>query len=406
MGASAPVLAPGGAKAWALLLAFSLLLFLIQACSYNSLGVLLPAMIRELGMGWPQAGFGFTLLGLATGLFAYAPALLIRRIGTAATLALGGLGMAVGFGLLAEAGDTAVYYAGAALVGAGFVMLAIIPGTYVLGRCFDKPALPFAAYYTIGGLGSAAGPFMVMGVGAVLPDWRAYWWVAATLCVLSCALCVVLLRLWGAAGRTQAGEARAPLAPGDFETLDAVRTPQFAIVTLAYLTHLLCTIVTTSFATSHLGERGISLATAGAMLGLEGFFAAAARVAAGAVGERVHPRILLIGSAALLALGCTGLAMAHGWPGMVVYALGVGSGFGVAQLACTLLLLRYFGQSRNLELFSLMCLSGAVAAFGPYVSGLMRDASGGFALSFLACAAVAAVVALAAALMSAPKPRT
>lgn len=397
-------IAPGGAKAWTLLLAFSLLLFLIQACSYNSLGFLLPAMIRDLGMTWPQAGFGFTLLGLANGLFAYLPALLIRRIGTPATLAVGALAMAVGFGLLAEAADTLIYDLGAALIGAGFVMLAIIPGTYVLGRCFDKPAFPFAAYYTIGGLGSAAGPFMVMGVGAIQPDWRAYWWVAAGLCVLSGALCVVLVQLWRA-GAVEAGGRRAALAPGDFSTLRAVRTPQFAVITAAYLAHLLCAIVTTSFATSHLGERGVPLTTAGVMLGLEGFFAAAARVGAGALGERVHPRLLLAGSAALLALGCAGLAMAHGYIGMGLYALGVGSGFGVAQLACTLLLLRYYGPSRNLELFSLMCLSGAVAAFGPYVSGLMRDASGGFAMPFLACAGVAAVVALAAGLMSTPKLR-
>ena len=399
-------IAPGGARAWTLLLAFSLLLFLIQACSYNSLGVLLPAMIWDLGMSWPQAGFGFTLLGLANGLFAYLPALLIRRIGVAATLAVGALGMAVGFGLLAQAADTAIYYAGAALVGAGFVMLAIIPGTYVLGRCFDKPAMPFAAYYTIGGLGSAAGPFMVMGVGALQPDWRTYWWVAAALCVVSGALCVALVQFWRAGDRAAAGEGRAALAPGDFSTRAALLTPQFAVITLAYLAHLLCAIVTTSFATSHLGERGISLAAAGTMLGVEGFFAAIARVGAGALGERVHPRTLLIGSAALLAIGCAGLAQAHGYLGMGLYALGVGSGFGVAQLACTLLLLRYFGPGRNLELFSLMCLSGAVAAFGPYASGVMRDASGGFAAPFLACAGVAGVVALAATLMKTPNLRT
>jgi cyanate permease len=224
--------------------------------------------------------------------------------------------------------------------------------------------------------------------------------------VVSGALCVGLVQLWRAGDRIAPGQGKAPLAPGDFPTGAALRTPQFAVITLAYLAHLLCAIVTTSFATSHLGERGIPLATAGAMLGLEGFFAAAARVGAGALGERVHPRSLLIGSAALLALGCTGLALAHGALGMGLYALGVGSGFGVAQLACTLLLLRYFGPSRNLELFSLMCLSGAVAAFGPYASGLLRDATGGFAAPFLACAGVAVLVAVSAALMTAPKPRT
>jgi cyanate permease len=398
--------APGGARAWTLLLAFSVLLFLILACSYSALGVLLPGMIRDIGMSWPEAGMGFTLLGLANGLFAYLPAVLIRRLGVAATLAVGVLCMSAGFKLLAQADAVSLYYAGSALVGGGFVLLALIPGTYVLGRCFDRPELPFALYYTIGGLGQAAGPFMVMGVARLSPDWRTYWWAAAGFCAVAGAVCVALVQLWKASGPIAAKTGKAPVAPGDFAIGAALRTPQFAVITLGYLAHLLCGIVTTSFATSHLGERGIPLATAGAMLGAEGFFAAVARVGAGALGERVHPRLLLAGSAALLALGCTGLAGAQGFAGMALYAVGVGSGFGVAQLACTLLLIRYFGLSRNLELFALMCLSGAVAAFGSYGAGLMRDASGGFVLPFLSCAVLAAAVALGAALMKAPRRPT
>ena len=67
-------------------------------------------------------------------------------------------------------------------VGGGFAFLAQIPGTYVLGRCFKSPSLPFAVYYTLGGLGQAAGPFMVMGTGLISPDWRLYWGMAAGLC--------------------------------------------------------------------------------------------------------------------------------------------------------------------------------------------------------------------------------
>ena len=40
--------------------AFSLILFLITAATYSSLGVVLPAMVKDLGWSWSEAGLGFT----------------------------------------------------------------------------------------------------------------------------------------------------------------------------------------------------------------------------------------------------------------------------------------------------------------------------------------------------------
>ena len=52
-------------------------------------------------------------------------------------------------------------------------------------------------------------------------------------------------------------------------------------------------------------------------------------------------------------------------PLMIVYALGVGTGYGLSYLATAVLLLNYFGRRRNLELFSLMCLVSTTASAGP-----------------------------------------
>jgi hypothetical protein len=49
---------------------------------------------------------------------------------------------------------------------------------------------------------------------------------------------------------------------------------------------------------------------------------------------------------------------------MLIYAIGVGVGFGLTVLAVTVLLLNYYGRRSNLELFSLTCLVGAVSAAG------------------------------------------
>ena len=59
--------------------AFSLILFLITAATYSSLGVVLPAMVKDLGWSWSEAGLGFTLMGAATGASSWFPAALIRK---------------------------------------------------------------------------------------------------------------------------------------------------------------------------------------------------------------------------------------------------------------------------------------------------------------------------------------
>ncbi|MFX8616659.1 hypothetical protein ABTM15_20590, partial [Acinetobacter baumannii] len=73
-------------RSWIILAALSLLLFLITASTFSSLGVVLPAMIRELKWNFASAVLGFTLLGAFCGGSSWAPAMLIRRIGVRATI--------------------------------------------------------------------------------------------------------------------------------------------------------------------------------------------------------------------------------------------------------------------------------------------------------------------------------
>ena len=48
---------------YAVLAILSLLYFLLMAGTFNSLDMVLPAMVKDFGMNWAQAGFGFTHLG-------------------------------------------------------------------------------------------------------------------------------------------------------------------------------------------------------------------------------------------------------------------------------------------------------------------------------------------------------
>ncbi|MFC4443087.1 CynX/NimT family MFS transporter [Caulobacter henricii] len=408
-----------------LLAGFSLLLFLITAATYGSLGVVLPGMIRELGWSFEQAFLGFSVLGLFTGASSWLPAILIRRIGVRATLLLGSA--ILGLGLLGFAGSASIarYYAGAALCGIGFQMAALIPGTHVLSALYRRRALPFGIYFTFGSLGGVAGPWMALAVlNGADNDWRLYWLVLAGLAVVIGGLCAALVGgskwLAEAAHDVDAeveAEARETLAGArvyrtahEWSVKAALRTPQFYVLVAAYFTHLLAGVTVASVSVSHIGEvgvaAGLSAAAAAAigakMLSLESLMQTAARLGGGFIGDRIDPKWLLVGAQGMLVIGLLALASATSTPLMLLYAIGTGVGFGLTVLAVTVLLLNYYGRRNNLELFSLTCLVGAVSAAGPFIAGAMRDRLGGFAPTFQLFAAVIAVVFVAALFMRPP----
>ena len=379
----------------------SLLFFVITAASFISLGVVLPDMVSALHWDWSRAGLGYSVLGVACGLASLAPAWVIRRLGVRAALLLGGVLMAGGLIGFSHAGTIARYLLSAASLGVGFALLATIPATYVLSRLFTHLSASFGAYFTAGGLGAAAGPLIYAGARAAGLDWRGYWlaMAIATLATASLAAAVCSVPADAPTPQPDAQET----AEG-WSVHDALRTPAFWIITLAYTAYLLCETSVTSLSVAHLTGRGIAPAVAGGMLSLQALINAGGRAAGGALGERIRPRTLVMAALALTTVGIVALALARGYPLMIVYVLGVGVGYGVSYLATTVLLLDTFGRKHNLELFSIMCLVSTLAAVGPFIGGALRDRTGGFEGAFWLFAGVAAVALVAVALM--PKVRT
>ena len=408
-------------RPWLLVAVFSLLLFLITAATYSSLGVVIPAMVPELGWSWEHAFLGFTILGVFTGLSSWLPALLIRRIGVRGAILVGVAVMAGGLACLSRVHALPIYFFGTALCGIGFQMAALIPGTHVLSAIFKERALPFGIYFTFGALGGVAGPWMVVSVlGATHNDWRLYWAlqaVAVGLVGLACAVAVGGPRWLEQAGealdRELDAEAKAGKTPSgvyhtdhEWSVRDAVRTPQFYVLLAAYFSHLLAGISAASLTQAHLTQLGVAGAVAAGMLSLEGGMQVVARLGGGVIGDRVDPRWLLVFAQGLLVVGLLALSHATTPLLLTLYAVGVGVGFGLTVLAVSLLLLNYFGRRNNVELFSLTCLIGAVSAAGPFIGGFVRDRVGSFTPAFELFAALTAVVFLAALFMRPPAPKT
>ncbi len=376
--------------------ALSLLFFVITAGSFTSLGVVLPEMVVALHWDWSQAGLGYTVLGVACGLASLAPALVIRRLGVRPSLLLGGVLTAAGLMGFASAGTTARYLLGAASLGVGFALLATIPATYVLSRLFKHLSAAFGVYFTAGGLGAAAGPWLYTLAKTAHLDWRGYWTAMAL--VTLAAACLAAALCGGVSDEAQPTPDAQETSEG-WSVAAALRTPNFWIITAAYTAYLLCETSVNSLSVAHLTGRGIAPAVAGGMLSLQALVNAAARAGGGALGERVRPRALVIAALALTCGGIVALALARGYPLMLTYVLGVGIGYGVSYLATTVLLLDTFGRKNNLELFSIMCLVSTLAAAGPWIGGALKDRYGGFEGAFWLFAAIAAIALVAVLLM-------
>ena len=406
------VLLPGRrVHPWATFTSLSLVFFLVNAGTFASLGVVLPAMVREMRWTWAQAGLGYTVLGLSCGLSSLVPAVLIRRFGVRSPLIIGAIALVTGFSLLAFGSSIGTYLAGAFLNGLGNTMSLTIVGTHVLTSLFKRKSAVLGAYFTAGALGGVAGPVLFVAVNAVTHGWRAYWVIFAV-----GALVLGLFSILATPNRLgNAAEDAVPERLDPSEMIDglhewtvrrALASPQFYIVVGSYMLYLLINTTMHSFAVEHLSERGIDPKAAAGMLSLEALIGAAVSTIGGFLGEKVGAKRLLIAALVALGIGTAALAEARGYGLMFVYALGMGVAFGLIFVAPALLLLEYFGRKPNLELYSLMGLFSVIAAVGPTIAGRARDVFGSFGGAFLLFAATTLIMLAAAAAMKAPSIKT
>jgi MFS family permease len=388
---------------WPTLALMSALFFIITATTFTSLGLVLPAMVADLHWGWTEAGTGFGLLGTFCGITSAVPAALIRRFGVRATLLAGCAVMALAFICFARTDGLLMYFAGASLAGLGFTLLDSVPGTYLLSRCFARPSFAFGLYFTIGGLGGVAGPLLYFAVMDITGNWHSYWLVVGALVVLT-----GVVAAFGVDTKTDVGGA----AGGDPEISterwtmrQALQTSQFWIIAAAYAAFLFCGITANSVSVAHLTQHGVTAVIAGSMMSVEALLNSGARLAGGILTRFVSAKTLLAVSLFSLVVGLLALGAARDVPMMLVYAAGIGIGYGLTFFAASILLLDYFGRGPYLELFSAVNLISTVGAVAPTLAGLTRDHTGGFTPFFVGLSVMVALVLLAVMVMRPPHQR-
>ena len=388
---------------WLTLALMSALYFIITAATFGSLGLALPAMVAELHWTWTAAGFGFTLLGFFCGITSAVPAGLIRRFGVRAALLAGCLVMGLAFLCLAQTGGLWGYFLGASLAGLGFTLLDSVPATYLLSRLFARPSFAIGLFFTIGGLGGVAGPLLFSAVIQATGAWRSYWLVAGGLIVMTGLVAAFLADAKSEVGSTANGDPEISTERWSFR--EALQTRQFWIIAAAFAAFQFCGITASSVSVAHLTQHGVAAVIAGSMMSVEALVNSSARFAGGILTRFVSAKTLLCISLACLVVGLLALGAARDVPMMLVYAAGIGIGYGMTLFAATILLLDYFGRGPYLELYSTVNLISTAGAVAPTFAGLTRDHSGSFTPFFVGLAVMVALVILAAMTMRAPHAR-
>ena len=398
---------------WVVLGAFSVLFFLATGFTFTSLGVVLPEMVTDLGWSWSTAGLGFTLLGLAAGLSSWPPSVTIRRLGLKATVLIGTLIMTAGFMCAYWVASTWDYFLSMILLGTGFSFLSTVPGTYAIAKVFERRATAFGAYFTVGGLGGVFGPIVYYAAVSVWDDWRMHWLLCALITLVCGTITAFLVH-----DRAEVDEARAEeldrqalenSSPAVHRTRQtwtvkqALKTPQYYVVCIAYASFLFCGITMNSLSGGHLAGLGYAAGLISFLYSLESALNAVARVISGYVGEFVEPKLILAVSLCLLVAGMIGLAIASNWFWLTVFVLGIGLGYGVTFLCTSVLLMNYYGRGPYLELFSYMNVGSTIASCAPLIGGLIRDGFGSFVPAFLLIAAIPFLVLIAVIFMRPPR---
>jgi MFS family permease len=328
------------------LAALSLLYFLLMASTFNSLGQVLPSMVPDLGMDWAQAGFGFTLLGIACGVASLLPAMTIRRIGVSLTLGIGAVLLAAGFVALAETQSVLLYHVGATLLGLGFCFCGTVPSVHVISGMFARRSTALGIYFTCGSLGAVFGPVFFYVVSELAHGWRSYWLICAAASLAVGGLAMLVTR-GGGLIRKDVADATAALDLSQWSLRHALATPQFWLIVGAYTGCLLVNTTVHSFAFQHLMEHGQTKGSATALISIAALVGAVAAAAAGVIGEKVDARRLTMLSLGALAVTSASLSVGSGSVALGLFALSMGVGLGFSYVSTAMLMQDYFGHRRH-----------------------------------------------------------
>ncbi|PKV90947.1 CP family cyanate transporter-like MFS transporter [Amycolatopsis echigonensis] len=345
----------------------------------TSVGPLLAEMRGSLGASAVWASILTTLPGLCFAGAGLAAPVLSRRlgigpaIGLALTVLTAGLVVRVLDGPYVVLGGTLVATAGIALVN---VLIPVVIKDSFPARVGLMTGVYTAALQGGGAAGSALSPPLESALGG----WRA---ALGSWGVLS----AIALVAWLIASR---GAGRPPRpAAGSAPARSLMRSPLAWIVTIFFGLQSFIAYVVMGWLPQVFIDAGVSKGDAGLLLGLISVIAVPISLVIPPIAARQKSQSpWIVGMGVFGAAGMLGLVIAPGFSPLL-WSLLLGIGMSVFSLALTVIALRARTGAETARLSGMAQGIGyLLAAVGPFVFGLLHDATGGWTVSLIVLLAV------------------
>jgi MFS family permease len=299
-------------------------------------------------------------------------------------------------------------YAFYILFGIGNAAVAVIPGTTIVARWFNRQRSRAIAYASTG---LSLGGIIFTPISVTLIQkiglGEASYWLALVLVLGTVPICWLFLKPDPASmGLAPDGDAPAldadgrMLAPDGISFHDAIRSRFFVLFTTAYVFSMMAQVgslahqfrlVSTRTGDDHIAAWAVSVMAAASITG---------RLVGGSVLSRVSSKRYLQGVFVLQALSFTLFAFAEGVTALMIVSAMFGATVGNMQMMQPLIMAEAFGLKAYARILSLaQMITTCANAAGPALIGFIYESAGGYKPAYLLIAgsSVIGIMALTAA---------
>jgi MFS family permease len=381
-------------RGWRVVGGAFVILFVAYGAQY-SFGLFFAALREEFG--WSSASLSgvFSLYALCYSCLGFVAGRLTDSLGPRVVIAVGGacLGaMMVGMALVTQLWQPYVLYGA---IGAMGMSTAFVPCSTTVVKWFSRRR---GLAVGIAATGQSLGTFLLPPLAHLLIGRVGWRW---SYVVFGAGVCAVLA---GAArmmhrdpeslglapeGAPPAATAGPAVASGSWPLRRALGTSAFWRLVAVFGLTWIPVFVPLVHLVAHAQDLGHSRAVGAWVTGMIGVGAVAGRLVMGAVSDRVGRKPALLIGLAVETGAFAGFVAAAGVPALALSSLAFGFAYASVSVTYPPILADYFGRAHAGAIVGgLFAIAGSASAVGPVAAGLVRDATGSYALAFAGSAAV------------------
>ncbi|HJU12337.1 MAG TPA: MFS transporter, partial [Candidatus Binataceae bacterium] len=371
-------------RGWLIVASLFIVLLLVFGSGYNTVAVFLPALLKAFPH-WSRAEVALlpSVLALSAGISVLPIGWLLDGIEARIVMVFGAVAAGLAFLIASRANSLLPMMGAYLLVGVGISAATVLPGSLVLANWFNARR-GLAMGIAISGT-TVGGMVMTLAASSLIltRGWRAAYVALGTPMIVVVVPLLLLTIRSRPPGEVKLSIAESAQQLEGFETLEALRTRSFWMLTIANL----CFGFAAAGAVVHMVAylEGIGYKASSAALAMSVFFgcAAAGKVAMGYVADRISARRALAADFAATALVFVMVFGAARLFVLAVFIVLVGVVAAGPLVLLPLLVAESLGRRRYGALGALTGLAGTIGAtVGPLIAGRIFDLTGSYADAF------------------------